>query len=294
MINFALLVRTAGKLLLLAAAVRLVWSVWRPARSSGRRQVVWLFCFILAYAGFIALVAGLGAKVLDHLSPDAFGVAVVALALPMVIAFLELGMRRLDGPFPELPRAVKPINIHRRRLYPWTVGAAALVLILAGALRIAPASWHDNLFVATLVGGLFACMVLWFQYYKARRYDYGRTALQGSYWIHWVYTAGELEAWKGLAPGVAGESWMGPEGLLFAGEYAPWALYTCHLVRAEVHTDFPPRLDFTFQNVSIANYSNEVILHVPIQEGHSTDLQELERRLSALCPRAQIHLTAQP
>jgi hypothetical protein len=67
----------------------------------------------------------------------------------------------------------------------------------------------------------------------------------------------------------------------------------CPLVRAGMRTAFPPRLDFTFQNVSIGNYSNEVILHVPIPEGHSSDLAELERRLRALCPRAQIHLAAQ-
>jgi len=252
--------------------------------------VGWCAAAILAYGVFIALIAGPGAKVLNQLSEVAFFTIIAALALAMVLGLCELGFRALDGPFPELPGGVVPVNISRRRLYPWMGITAATVFIMAGAVRICPNSWHGTLFVATWLAGIFSCIALWFLGYKARRFDYGRTVLQANPWFHWVYTAEDLQGFKGIKPGADSETWIGPDGLLFNGKYAPWALFVYQLVRAVTNNDPPPSLDFTFKQTSLGNTTSLDVFHIPIPEGHSSEVELIDQKLRALCPNAEIQL----
>ena len=277
--------------LLLAAVGGRAWSILRR-KGSWRPLMGWMAIAVLAYGGLIALIAGPGAKVLDQLPEVALVTIVAVLALAMVLGLCELGFRALDGPFPKLPGGVVPVNISRRRPYPWMGGAVATVFMMAGALRICPNAWHDNLLIATWLAGMVSCIALWFMNYKARRSDFGRTALQANPWFHWVYTAGELQRFKGIKPGAGSESWIGPDGLLFNGEYAPWALYVYQLVRAEVNNDPPPTLDFTFRQSSFGYSPSLEVFHIPIPEGHASDLAAIERKLRALCPSAKIQLSS--
>jgi hypothetical protein len=270
---------------------------WKAVRrnASWKPLAGWSAIAILVYAGFIALISGPEGKVLDSLSADASMALITALALPPLLFLCQLGFQAIDGPFPKLPVGVVPVNIDRRRLYPWMAASAGVVTLMAGALRVGPASWHDNLFIATWLTGTFACMVLWFLHYKARRFDYGRTSLQSSFWFHWVYTTGELEWWQGLPTGAGSETWMGPGGLLFGGEYAPWDMFVYRLVRVAVRAHPSPRpdsLDFTFKATSFGNYTSEEVMHVPIPDGHSSDLEVLEKKLRDLCPDTEIHLVS--
>jgi len=221
---------------------------------------------------------------------------VAGVGVPLLLGLCELWYRVLDGPFPKLPDGINVLNIYRRRLYPWIGVAVAVVALMAGMLRAGPVSWRENLSIAIWVGGVFSLMALWFFHYKARRFDYGRTALKSNPWFHWVYTEGELERWK-VESGPDSEAWIGPDGLLFGGEYAPWALCIYQLVRAEAQTDPSPRLNFTFKMLSLGSSSrygeessSEEVMHVPIPVGRSADLEVIERGLRALCPDAEIRL----
>jgi hypothetical protein len=277
--------------LLLTAVGGRAWSILRR-KGSWKPLMGWIAIAVLAYGGFIALIAGPGAKVLDRLPESVFITIVAVLALAMVLGLSELGFRALDGPFPELPGGVLSVNISRRRLYPWVGGAAVAVLIMAGALRICPDAWHDNLLIATWLAGLVSCIALWFMDYKARRFDYGRTVLQANPWFHWVYTAGDLQGFKGIKPGAGSDTWMGPDGLLFNGEYAPWALYVYQLMRAEVNNDPPPSLDFTFRQTSFGYATSLDVFHIPIPADHASDIAVIERKLRTLCPGAEIKLSS--
>jgi len=261
---------------------------WRFARRNGswKSLLGGSAVAILAYCGFIAWTAGPGAKVLDQLSAGAlFGILAVV-SLTVLLGLCELAFQWLDGPSPELSRGVVPVNIYRRRLYPWMAIAALTVILMAGAVFISPPSWRDNLFLATWLVGIFSCIALWFSHYRARRFDFGRTALQSNPWVHWVYAVRE----KGIEPGAPSETWIGPDGLLFAGQFAPWSLFTCQLVRAVANTDSPLSLDFTFEKTTFGNATSQDVYRVPIPEGHSSDLEAIDQKLRALCPRAVIQL----
>lgn len=260
--------------------------------GSWKRLVGWAVVAALAYAGFIVWVSGPGAKYVNQLSEGAFFTVFPGMALVVVLGLCELGFRALDGPFPQLPGDVSPINIHRRRLYPWMAAAVVVVSLMAIARRMVPASWQDNWFIATLVAGMFSCITLWFLHYKARRFDYGRTALQLNPWIHWVYTADDLKGFKGIKPGADSEAWMGPDGLLFNGDFAPWTMFVYCLVRASVNNDPPPNLDFTFKETSFGNATSFEVLHVPIPKQHASDVETVQQKLRALCPSADVNLVA--
>ena len=258
--------------------------------GSWKSLMVWGAVAILAYCGFIAWISGPGSKFVDQLSEGAFFVIMSGLALVVVLGLCELGFRALDSPFPELPSDVVPVNIHRRRIYPWMGVAAVTVVLMAIVVRIGPASWHENLFVATIVVGLFSCIALWFLHYKARRFDYGRTALQLNPWFHWVYAAEDLKGFKGIKPGADSEAWIGHDGLLFNGDYAPWAMFVYQLVRAGVNNDPPPNMDFTFKQTSFGNATSLDVFHVPIPKDHASDVALIQQKLRALCPSADINL----
>jgi hypothetical protein len=281
--------RILVKGILLAAVASPVWAAWR--RNGFRlwqKLLIGSTLAILAYAAFIALIDGPGAPFMDRLPFEASAVLIAALALMVLLGLCEMWFRALDGPFPKL--AGPALNIDRRKLYPWMGACAAIVALLYTLAHIGPASWHDNLSIAAWVCGIQACIVFWFLNYKARRFDYGRTALQASPWFRWSYTAGELDAWKPVAPGVNRDTWIGPDGLLCTGDYAPWTLSVYRLVRAEAPADLPSRLVFTFKKTSFGDATSEEVMSIPIPVGHQADLEVIERKLRALCPAAEINL----
>src|ERR1035441_4169657 len=167
--------------ILLAGGLHRTWLVWQR-KGVWRQVIAWSAAAIVAYFGLLELVAGPAGGPLDRLPPVVLAAGLGALGLAVVLGLCELGFRAIDGPFPKLPAGVRPVNVDRRRLYPWMGGCAACIVLMAVALPIVPDSWHDNWSIATFMVGLISSVGLWFLHYKARRFDSGRTALLSNSW----------------------------------------------------------------------------------------------------------------
>ena len=241
-------------------------------------------------------LAGPIGRAFDRLPGWAVAVGFGALGLTVILTLFELFYRLMDGPFPTIPPGVRPVYVHRRKLYPWMVAAALLeVFLLVFRARIR-ASWVDNWEIAELIVPLGSCVIFWFLYYSARRFDYGQTVLPTNAWLHWVYMSGELENFTGLDPKAQQETWMGPGGLLYVGDFAPWNLSLYELVKAEANLAPPPKVIFTFEKTSFASKSQPggakqlEIMRVAIPQGRTDDLALIQTKLRALCPKVDIRL----
>jgi hypothetical protein len=89
----------------------------------------------------------------------------------------------------------------------------------------------------------------------------------------------------------APEAWFGDEGLFCNGEYTPWILSGKYLLKATAASDPPARVTLVFQSYSGTSLVL-VAQRVPIPDGHIPDLPLLQRKLSAHCPTASVHLSA--
>jgi len=85
------------------------------------------------------------------------------------------------------------------------------------------------------------------------------------------------------------EAYLGADGLLCSGEYAPWVLSGNYLVEAAALRDPPGRLVLSFEafNGKIAGRRAKLI---PIPEGKEGDLDLLQQQLRARCPKAAVNL----
>jgi len=273
-------------------SLRYLWKIWRRGRS-WQRVIGWSAFAIAVYFGIIFLVSGPGAGLVDRLPFELVTVVAAGFVLVALLKVCEVAFTAIDGEFPKLPAGVEPVNVHRKYLSPWMRGAAVLVILLAAARNFVPNSWRDNWTIATYVAGLFSVIGFWFLHYRARRFDYGRTALVFDFWIHWSYPGGELEAFTGLDANAPQETWLGPAGILYVGEYAPWDLSIYQLTKAALIMKVPARIYLTFQQTTLGNSTSTDVLHVPIPEGHLGDLAVIEAKLRALCPKAQINLSSE-
>jgi hypothetical protein len=281
-------VRTAVLLLLAWLVVSKIREVWRR-KGTWRVLLVWIFVAVGGYIGLVLWVDGPGAKLLDGLPMWAAAVLVAAVALPVLFSLCELAFRAIDGPFPVLPPGVQAVRVHRGKITPWIPMAAVGIALMAVVGRFLPASWDEYWWPATFVTALFAPMAFWFLLYRARRFDYGRTALLSNYWSHWVYTD-ELEAFTGLDPKAPQEAWMGPAGLLFVGDFAPWDLSTYEVIEAETRAGSPPRIHFQFKQTGFGNSVSYDTYNVAIPKGREADLVRVQQELRVLRPKAKIDL----
>jgi hypothetical protein len=115
----------------------------------------------------------------------------------------------------------------------------------------------------SLLGGL---------YLKARRTDLAIAALKCDFWVHWQQTPGQSE------------SWLGPAGLLAGEAFMPWLSSGTYLLDARAERLSSASLVFTF-----AKYPGPVeTIRAPIPAGREGDLEALEAKLRARCPKARI------
>lgn len=223
----------------------------------------------------LALVVGFTELIAFHLPSQS--PAVITLCCVAVIASITLGLiaasfRITDGPIAKVPAGAKPDNRNRRKLTPWILGTGLVLLLLLGwAALVSPEEAELPLIIAALVlmigmaslGGL---------YIKARRSDYASAALMANFWVRWQ-----------------DDIWLGPDGLLCGGAYTPWLSSGNYLTDARIETDPPISLLLTFEKAFGARYV-PVMTRVPVPEGRESDLELLEGKLRARCPKARVEL----
>jgi hypothetical protein len=246
--------------------------VWRQSPAFSLKAVA---------GAIVALVTGLTLAVLlvleiaYHPPSDSPGVVIlccVALTAAVVLGLSAVIMRITDGRAARPPAGTKPLNSHRRKLYPWLWGTGMVLLLLIVWANLAGSLYADALFVlaglvlvigASLLGGL---------YLKARRTDLAIAALKCDFWAHWQQGPGQSE------------SWLGPAGLLAGEAFMPWLSSGTYLLNAHAEWLSSGSLVLTF-----AKYPGpDVTIHVPVPAGRESELVTLEAKLRALCPKARI------
>jgi hypothetical protein len=85
------------------------------------------------------------------------------------------------------------------------------------------------------------------------------------------------------------EAYFGDEGLFCNGEYSPWILSGSYLLEATATSDPPAHLVLIFQSFN-GSASVSVAKRIPIPEGRWPDVELLQRKLQACCPKAFVHM----
>ena len=252
------------------------WKAWRrnplySRKSTVRAGTVFLLGLVLAI--------GLSRWLANHFpsrSPAVFALSCAALIAAITLGLYAASLRITDGPAGKIPPGTKPADRCRRKLYPWLLGTGTvLLLLLAWAAFVAPLSAELPLALAALVL-VIGVSALGSLYIKARRTDYAIAVLMTNCWVHWQHASGQSEAW------------LGSEGLLYAGEYTPWLSSSNYLVDARVEPGPPLFLVLTFEKFS-GRDSAPVTIRVPVPESRENDVEWLEGKLRAQCPKAHIH-----
>ncbi|MGD0787119.1 MAG: hypothetical protein ABR898_03975 [Terracidiphilus sp.] len=246
--------------------------VWRQSPAYSLKSVVGA---IVALVTGLALVVVLVLEIANHTPSQSPGV--VVLCCVVVIAAVVLGLaaaivRITDGRAARPPAGTKPLNRHRRKLYPWLWVMGIILLLLIVWANLAGPADADALFVmagfvlvvgASILGGL---------YLKARRTDLAIAALKCDFWVHWQQGPGQ------------GESWLGPAGLLARDEFMPWLSSGTYLKEARAEGLGSGYLLFTFAKYPSADERIRVL----VPAGRESELEALEAKLRARCPKARI------
>ena len=229
----------------------------------------------------VALVTGLALMVLlvleiayhlPSLSPGAIVLCCLVPAVAGVLGLAAVIVRITDGRAARPPVGTKALHTHRRKLNPWLwVTGIVLLLLIAGA-ELAGPSYADLLYVQAALVLVIGVSILGGLYLKARRTDLAIAALKCDFWVHWQPGPGQ------------GENWLGPAGLLAGEAFMPWLSSGTYLKEARAERLGSGSLVFTF-----AKYpSADVRIRVPIPAGRESDLEALEAKLRARCPKARI------
>jgi hypothetical protein len=223
----------------------------------------------------LVLVVGFTELIAFHLpsqSPALITLCCVAVIAAITLGLIAASFRITDGPIAKVPAGTKPDKRNRRKLTPWILGTGLVLLSLLGwAALVSPEDAELPLIFAALVLAI-GTAALGGLHIKARRSDYASTALMANFWVRWQ-----------------DDIWLGPDGLLIGGAYTPWLSSSNYLIEARVETGPPISLLLTFEKASGARYF-PVTTRVPIPEGRESDLEALEGKLKARCPKARVNL----
>jgi hypothetical protein len=207
--------------------------------------------------------------------------AVMLMSIMALISTITLGMvaasvRITDGPIAKVPAGTKPESSNRRKLYPWLLGAGlALLMLLGGAALVSPENAEALVGIAAVFLGASAA-ALGSLYMKARRTDYASTALKSNFWLHWQGSSGQ------------DETWLGPDGLLVGDAFTPWITSGNYLTEARVERGPSVSLLLTFVKAYGASSVPRTV-RVIVPEGRESDVELLEGKLRARCPKARIN-----
>ena len=247
---------------------------WRQSPVYSLKSTLW---------ASVALVTGLALMVLlvlgiaNYLPSQSPGMIVLCCLVPVAAAVLGLAaviIRITEGRAARPPIGTKALNIRRRKLYPWLwVTGIVLVLLIVWA-ELAGPSYADALFVQAGLVLVIGVSILGGLYLKARRIDLAIAALKSDFWVHWQQQPGQ------------GDSWLGPAGLLAGEAFAPWLSSGNYLLDAHAEALDSGYLVFTFAKFPSPN----VTIRVSVPAGRQCELEALEAKLRARCPKARIGL----
>ena len=246
--------------------------VWRQSPLYSLKSTVGA---IAALVTGLTLAVVLVLEVANH--PPSQSPGVIVLCCMVLIAAVVLGvaavtMRITDGRAAKPPPGTKPLNSHRRKLYPWLWGTGIVLLLLLVWAVLAGPLYADALFILAALVLVVGASLLGGLYLKARRTDLAIAALKSDFWVHWQQTPGQSE------------TWIGPAGLLAGDVFLPWLSSGTYLLDARAEGLNSGSLVFTF-----AKYPGPVeTIRVPIPAGRESDLEALEAKLRARCPKARI------
>lgn len=252
------------------------WQSWRRNPLYSLKSTLESVAVILLG---LALAIGFCVLIAFHLPSQSL--AVTIMGIMTLISAIALGisavsMRITDGPIARVPAGTKPDNKNRRKLTSWLLGAGLVLLLLLGwAALVSPADADAPVGIAAIVLGASAA-ALGSLYIKARRTDYASAALKANFWVHWQNDSSQ------------GDTWLGPDGLLVGDAYTPWLTSGNYLTEARVERLPAASLVLTFQKAFGASTA-PVTTRVPIPEGGESNLEALEGKLRARCPKARIH-----
>jgi hypothetical protein len=226
----------------------------------------------------LVLVVGFCELIVFHLPSQSL--AATLLGLMMMISAITLGItaasfRITEGPIARVNRGTEPENRNRRKLYPWILGAGLVLLLLLGwAALVSP---EDAEALASIAAVVFCASsaALGSLYIKARRTDYAITALKADPWVHWKYESGQEEAWLGFY------------GMLAGDTYSPWLSSGNYLTEARAERVPAVTLLLTFVKIYGASGVPRTI-RVSVPKGRECDVELLEGKLRARCPKARI------
>jgi hypothetical protein len=223
----------------------------------------------------LVLVVGFSELIAFHLpsqSPALITLCCVAVIAAITLGLIAVSFRITDGPIARVPAGAKPESRNRHMLTPWILGTGLVLLSLLGwAALVSPEEAELPLIFAALVL-MIAMASLGGLYIKALRSDYASAALKANFWVHWQ-----------------DDIWLGPDGLLVGDAYTPWLSSGNYLTDARIETGPPISLLLIFQKAFGARY-DPVMTRVPIPEGGESDLEALEGKLRARCPKARVEL----
>jgi hypothetical protein len=228
----------------------------------------------------LALTVVLVLLVASFLHSNSFAVmlmGIMALISAVTLGMVAASVRITDGPIARVAAGTKLENRNRRKLILWLLGAGLVLLLLLGWAALVSSENAEALVSIAAVVMAVCATALGSLYLKARRMDYASTALKTNFWVHWKYESGQ------------DESWMGPDGLLCGDVYTPWLTSGNYLTEARVDRGSTVSLLLTFEKAFGARYA-PVMTRVPIPEGRESDMELLEGKLRARCPKARIEL----
>jgi hypothetical protein len=254
------------------------------AWQSWRRNPIYSLKSTLEIAGVVvlglALVVGFSELIAFHLPSQSLAVtlmSIMALISAITLGITAASVRITDGPIARVAAGTRPENRNRRKLTPWILGAGLMLLLLLGwSALVSPEEAELPVSIAAVLLGAGAA-ALGSLYIRARRTDYASAALKANFWVHWKYESGQ------------DESWMGFDGLLVGEAYTPWLTSGNYLTEARVERVPAVSLLLTFVKAYGASSVPRTI-RVPVPVGRESDVELLEGKLRARCPKALIEL----
>jgi hypothetical protein len=222
----------------------------------------------------LALVVGFSELIAFHLpsqSPALITLCCIAVIAAITLGLIAASFRVTDGPIAKVPAGTRPDSRNRRKLTPWILGTGLVLLSLLGWAALVSSEEAELPLVFAALVLMIGVASLGALYIKFRRSDYASAALMSNFWVHWQ-----------------DDIWLGPEGLLRDGEYAPWLSSGNYLTDARIETDPHLSLLLNFQKAFGARYA-PIMIRVPVPEGRESDLKLLEEKLRARCPKARVH-----